>query len=615
MSGNARVVIERVVMSEFRSWQAGAFEFSPGVTLVTGKNGSGKSTIGMGVQYATTGKLPKLAKDDIRRIGAASGAKVRVSLHLVVDGQAVVLTRTNGKATLKVDEGTMSVREADYLDDLKQSIEYSFLSQTAAAFVDMPEFKRRELLDGLIPEVQLLRSVCQPELKKVLKRYNDKRQSVSANISQVQHTLQDHKGFLFTAKLNYDNAVARHQSIIDAQVAKLPFTQEQYEWWIAERDRVAALITSTETYLNEARKWLDYAQTEINTQKSVRANLERRKENMRNIAEYHAHLERLRDSDSGVICTECHQPLECRQCGHAMTNPNDTADNRQQIARLADQLAAVQKEIAADEHYLEVSAPIDHEQFTTTSGAYNMALNDLNVLRPQLAAAQSNIASYQQVESNIMAAREAADDTESLAAFKRQYMEMEERRQSLEALVQRKERLHGIMLELENDLRAASEIMYNTLPLIYFDEFLQNLARACNFLLNAISNMSVAMYTTEDGIAVTVAGKKLAQLSSGEMQRVRVAVTLAFSLMAVKTDTLFLDEVFDSALDQDGVTALATLLHGTVSRFYSKIVVITHNEALMVALQPTQVVVVSKDGNGLSKTEIHDGQKLGLISV
>jgi DNA repair exonuclease SbcCD ATPase subunit len=66
-------------------------------------------------------------------------------------------------------------------------------------------------------------------------------------------------------------------------------------------------------------------------------------------------------------------------------------------------------------------------------------------------------------------------------------------------------------------------------------------------------------------------------------------------------------------MDSDGTTALATLLHGTISHFYRKIVVITHSEPLMVALQPNRVMVMSKDANGNSFCEQREIQPLGIV--
>ena len=612
---SARVELQKITIGEFRSWMAGAFEFEDGITLLTGPNGAGKSTVGMAVKYALTGKLPKLNKADIKRIGATPGAKVRVSLAMRVDDQNVKLVRTSSTTSLTVGDQTASVREAQYLEDIRRSVEFSFLSQTAANFVDMAEFQRREMLDGLIPEVQLLRSVCHPEIKLILKRYSAKRMSVAANIRQVQAMLEEQDGYLAAARRNYNDALTRHESILAAQKSSMPFDSATYGAFSTELAATEQRIRELDVFVNDARKWIEFVHSEST---SRRAAAERLKQFDSNITALDAHmlsLQRMLDSSKPLFCPSCREELFCERCGKVVTNTSNVAEINSNIARIAEQKAAVEKSMATERAYLEKSAPNmpAPEVFNKTNQDFNAAQNDRNVLVARVTEIRAELTRYEIAEASIRAAQEAADDSVSLAALKNQFEEMEVRRKELEELVARKSKLHEKMTYTENDLSKAAEIMYATLPLIYFDAFLQNLSQACNFLLSAISTMSVAMCTTDDGISVLVSGKKLAQLSSGELQRVRVAVTLAFSLMAVKTDTLFLDEVFDSFMDSDGTTALATLLHGTISHFYRKIVVITHSEPLMVALQPDRVLVMSKDANGNSFCEQRTVEPLGIV--
>lgn len=612
---SARVELQKISIGEFRSWMAGAFEFEDGITLLTGPNGAGKSTVGMAVKYALSGKLPKLNKGDIKRIGATQGAKMRVSLTMRVDNQEVKLVRTSSQTKLTVGGDSASVREAQYLEDIRRSVEFSFLSQTAANFVDMAEFQRREMLDGLIPEVQLLRSVCHPELKTILKRYSMKRMSVAANIRQVQAMLDEQDGYLATARRNYSDAVTRHESIIAAQKASMPFDEATYAALRQEREAALKRLGELEAFINDARKWIEFVNSESTSRRAAAEQLKQLSTNKEAISAHMESLRGLMDNSKALFCPECHVELSCKSCGAVVKNTGNTAEIKANIEKLKAQSESIDAAMAHQRKYLDDSAPNmpTPELFNETRQNFNAAQNDGNVLRARVTEINAETTRYEIAEASIRAAQEAADDSVSLAALKKQFEEMEERRKELEELVVRKNRLHDKMLYLENDLSRAAEIMYSTLPLIYFDAFLQNLSQACNFLLSAISTMTVTMCTTDDGISVLVSGKKLAQLSSGELQRVRVAVTLAFSLMAVKTDTLFLDEVFDSFMDSDGTTALATLLHGTISHFYRKIVVITHSEPLMVALQPNRVMVMSKDANGNSFCEQREIQPLGIV--
>ena len=147
-------------------------------------------------------------------------------------------------------------------------------------------------------------------------------------------------------------------------------------------------------------------------------------------------------------------------------------------------------------------------------------------------------------------------------------------------------------------MRQATTIMNEVMPSVYFNMFLSRLNDFCNFLLSQISTMRLELGANDDGITITVDGKEVKQLSSGERQRVRIATTLAFALMAPGTDTLFIDEVFDAGLDAEGVQALAMLLSTHMKSFFEKIIMISHQPDLSSAIGADRVIHITAEENG-----------------
>lgn len=195
-------------------------------------------------------------------------------------------------------------------------------------------------------------------------------------------------------------------------------------------------------------------------------------------------------------------------------------------------------------------------------------------------------------------AQKAVASVSSMDAMQATVNSLKDRKATIEAALTTKRRTLDIAAKLLSSFEEASGTTYTTLPIMYFNVFLRKLTAACDYLLQSVSDMSIEMSANGDGIFIQVDGKDLNQLSSGELQRVRIAVTLSFALLAVRSDTLFLDEVFDTAMDADGIAMLAELLNKTMRRFYDKIVVITHNETLAALLRPQHIVTIWKDDTG-----------------
>lgn len=88
------MLITRVELENIKNYQEGSFDFEPGVTAISGPNGSGKTTIIEAISWALFDHLPYKKEDFLRR-GAKKGV-VRVTFVSALDGREYTVHRDTG---------------------------------------------------------------------------------------------------------------------------------------------------------------------------------------------------------------------------------------------------------------------------------------------------------------------------------------------------------------------------------------------------------------------------------------------------------------------------------------------------------------------------------------
>ena len=79
------MLITRVELDNIKNYEAGSFEFAPGVTAISGPNGAGKTTILEAISWALFDHLAYKKEDFLKR-GAKKGS-VRVTFISALDGR------------------------------------------------------------------------------------------------------------------------------------------------------------------------------------------------------------------------------------------------------------------------------------------------------------------------------------------------------------------------------------------------------------------------------------------------------------------------------------------------------------------------------------------------
>lgn len=594
--------LQRLTLQGFRSWEGVSFEFPLGVTALLGVNGSGKSSIRLGAQFAVSGSLSKLPKKLL--IKDSGEASFLVQLEIEDDhGRTCIIRRSSNRTTVSVDGVDYSVREATYLSRLRDSFKYAFLSPDNLAFVDAKDFQRKEMLYELIPEVDILRASCTPRIKEAYKKASLKRINISQNISTMQSVNAEVQASIGRARAAHERELARIEALKVATAAQLPFTASEYNKKKEQSDSLREDRRKYAEYLGHLRRWID--SVEYNNASNVRLINERdmlvsdiaRFEELKNALQ-----QAIGDVNQPVVCPGCNAPLECAACGTKIVNVASTM--QQQIRKIAEYdgtIASLTQSLASKEKAIASADMVAPEAISAELKKFNDATEYVRTIDANLAELTADMRAWEVADRNIQEVNKASMDTSTVESLEVEVKRLEETLAASKVVIKRKERTMAVLCNLERTLAMASDATYTTLPALFFDNFLTRLSTYCNVLLAEISDLTVSMSATDNGISIMVGTRQFEQLSSGERQRVRIATTLAFSLLSRESDTLFLDEVFDSAIDHAGKEDAARMINNVLRKHYAKIIVVSHEAFFTTELQPDNVIVVERDDTGTSR--------------
>lgn len=582
------------MLSGFRSWEHLVFKFPEGLSILCGSNGAGKSSIRLGVQYAIAGSVPRITKSELAKIDGKSA--MSVELHMQSDaGESVVIRRTGSRTVISVAGVDQSVRENSYMANLRTAMAHTFLSPDIAAFVDVPDSKRKEMLYELIPEVAMLRSQCVPRMRDILKRYFTRRTNVINNIYSMEAVVAEQKRSTLIAKQNYDAEQRRIAALKSALDAELPYTEEEVIAFNKRIEEIDTDVSKLNKYMAEARIYVERA-TATNAIHVNAINMHNHLE--RELVAVRARIAAYDDiakNTTTLSCRKCGGTLVCSQCGtQATTVAVDTSglvgfqnQEKQLIIDLERQAAALAKaEVIKPEHIEQVRAEMRNAE------------SSINYLGNERLTLRTKVTEYTSAVSNIEAVKSIQLDTSVAEAIRKNIEDTEELIKRSIVVIERKKRAVEVMERTERNMTVAVDAMNTVMPAVYFDHFLTRLSTYCNHLLEAISTMQLSMSASDSGISILVDGMNFNQLSSGERQRVRTATTLAFALLSRNSDTLFIDEVFDAYIDAEGIEELAIMLSTVMRDFYAKIIVVSHQPHLVASLKPDHVIIVEKNEDG-----------------
>lgn len=578
--------LQQLTLCNFRSYRKLVWQFRDGLTLLLGPNGAGKTAVRYGVQYALTGSIPGYTKAELRN-DAAPSAPMYASLDCVAGGKTTNIYRAFSKTTITQDGETFGVREASFLEPVKKNAQFVFLSAEQSHFIDVQEYRRKQMLNNLIKQVGFLRNDCTQRAKDFQACVYNRRTTLLHQIETIQVAGEE----LRQAQNDAEHAVRveekRLAGLRELAAAGLPFTHTERDEKQRRLDAVHDRHGVVDTYVRKTTTWVADAHAHNRRVRTAHTGAENKRAEIANIEELETAVQaRKADVLEALVCPSCDTGMVCASCNTPYVAPdkqgqldNELRSLATRKARAIDSLKKLQAEIAKDH------ALIDEDVIAQTEAALQQYRQELDSLCTERAELTSALERFDLAVTRAQELNRFAEAEGHLEQLQVNLEAVKERVAYSAALVQRKTKAVDVLAKKGAQLNAAITVLYDQMPAVYYNLFLQKLELYTQFLLGEISDMTISLSASADGISVLIDGKrKVHQLSTGQRQRVRIATTLAFAFMSTECDTLFIDEVFDTGLDEEGVALFAQLINTHMRKHFSKIVLVSHRQDIAMSV-------------------------------
>ena len=592
--------IQRLNLTNFRSWEKVTIDFKPGITVINGRNGSGKTSLRMGLQYGLTGNIEKLTAKDIIREGT-NNFKVEVETSI---GKII---RSKGKNSFVDKEGAKrSIRDLSVLNTLRKIAPFIFLTPETSQFIDLTEAKRKELLSSLIEEIKIFKHDCYAKAREIKAHIDEKIVYLDSKIE-----------VLSVQKMEVEDNLQSTTALLEKETEKLkkaealkkvgrPMTEKEY---YKTKKRIASLKAKCKELENklratELKEKSITSKLESITSYTVEIELEKNK-----IAGFEASIRDKENLLSGAYakCPNCLEELVCANCSEKIVADKALLNKtKKEIVSLNGLLKASRKKVENLEKVWRKekakASKLDKvlNSLRETRDSLEEKLKTLQISIPELETAVEEYEKWQRAVEYL----EKFSNKSLVKSLREKVKVLKKKDKKLKTELERIKRQRRILHNLSKDFNLLTSIYSTSLPELYYREFLQKFSKCVNMFANYLGGMSIIFQDIGDKLLTFIDGREYRKASTGEKQRAKIATTLGFSVLYTHADTIVFDEVFDLGLDEDGISALCVILQSVLKNIFSKIIIITHNKRLLEELQYDNLFLIEKDENSKTSTLI-----------
>lgn len=507
-------------------------------TLITGKNGGGKSTMLEAITFALFGKPFR----DIKKgqlINSFNKKNLVVELWMEYDGHTFHIKRGQKPNIFEI------VRDGDKLDESASSkdfqayfeeligMSYTSFKQIVVLgtagytpFMGLSTPARRKLVEDLL-EVSLL-----ADMDKLNKS------SIREINSQVQVIDARQEGIIQQVKI-YNENVERQKKLSGENVARL---QSMYDELASEARQIKSEIEKSATRL-----------ADIVLDEDPRAALQE-------IQQKTAVLQNKINSFNKVV-KMYHAGGECPSCMSSLHSGDPI------VTKIADKVHECESSAAGLEAHRETLATLVAEYEANVRTQQALAQD----IRSKKQTLVSTVEKAKKVKAALdQAASEFIDHADEIASLQ---VELDKIVAEKTKLVM--EKYHrGILTDMLKDTGIKGAIIKKYIPLFnkHINQYLKVMEADYSFTLNEEFSETIKSRGREEF--------SYASFSQGEKARIDIALLftwrdIAEKVSGVKINCLFLDEVFDSATDVEGVKSITSILNGLVD---ANVFIISHRD-------------------------------------
>ena len=535
-----KIHFKKLTLQNFMSYsKEQSIEFSEtGLTLLSGKNGQGKSTIGTAIYFALFGKsLNKVKLAEM--INDTAGKKLLVTLEFMINDDLYFIKRgmkpnifeiyVNGKIL------DLDAKSKDYQKKFEEMIGFNELIFGQLLYLGANVTNSKNFMELSPKEKEqvfqiLLDTSIFNEIKEKVKNYKKHIQDLMKENEFKTSTL---KSDIITLQNEYNKAKKQKQEIIDKKQELI----SNYENEIKTLEKL--LEKKIEIDNTTLEKLLSRKSMIENQLKSFKNNIQKHIINIKAFK---------KAENEKIICEKCGNEIMAK-FDFDYKNEVETAKKiKEDISSFEKNLEIILRDIDVEKHKI---SELKMEQFKQIEAEKKIIdlKNKINEIK-----------NLKEIEVNTLLIDEKK---ESLKKFKDEYIELSQKINDLKEL--------EILLSEDN---LKGELIDEQIPILnyHINLYLEKLGMSYNFILDKFFKERI-IYRNKD--------YSFNSLSNGQKMRVIIAILFAFlKLSEIKSkisfNILFLDEFINGSLDEDGVDEILELLH---KNFIEKeIILITHNK-------------------------------------
>ena len=507
-------------------------------TLVTGKNGAGKSTFLEAITFALFGKPFRDVKKG-QLLNSSNKKDLLVELWMEFDGKEYYVKRGQKPNVFEVHVNGKPLDESASAKDFQEQFEqligmsYSSFKQIVVLgtagytpFMGLSTPARRKLVEDLL-EVSILAEMDKLN-KSLIRETNSQIQVIDVKQDGITQQIKIYnENEERQKKLSGDNT-ARLQTMYDELVSEARTAKANIE---RLTDDLLAVVIGDDP--SDACTELDLKRNAIQHEMATFTKV---------IGLY----------DKGGQCPTCLQNLEAH--GNVVSQLRDKTKNLQSIH---DELYAARME-------LKIQQDKFHEQA-------NSAREIKNQIQGHKSTAMTAVEKAKKVKALIeQAAAEFISHAEEIAVLQADLDKIVKEKTTLVM-----EKYHrGILTEMLKDSGIKGAIIKKYIPIFnkQINHYLKIMEADYVFTLDEEFNESIKSRGREDFSYFS--------FSQGEKARIDIALLftwrdIASKVSGINISTLILDEVFDSATDTDGVKTIGTILNSLQD---SNVFIISHRD-------------------------------------
>jgi len=535
-----KIHFKKLTLQNFMSYsKEQSIEFSEtGLTLLSGKNGQGKSTIGAAIYFALFGKsLNKVKLAEM--INDTAGKKLLVTLEFMINDDLYFIKRgmkpnifeiyVNGKIL------DLDAKSKDYQKKFEEMIGFDELIFNQLLYLGANVTNSKNFMELSPKEKEqvfqiLLDTSIFNELKEKVKNY---KKYIQESIKENDFKTSTLKSDITTLQNEYEKAKKQKQEIIDKK-------QE--------------LISNYENEIKNLGKLLDKKieidKTTLEELLFEKKTIENQLKGLKNDIQKHIiNIKAFKKAENEkIVCDKCGNEIMAKFDFDYQDEVETAKKMKENISFFEKNLEVIQKEIETEKQKL---SDLKMEQFKQVEAEKKIIdlKNKIN-----------GIKNLKEIEVNTSLIDEKKD---ILKKLKDEYIELSQKLNDLKEL--------EILLSEDN---LKGELIDEQIPILnyHINLYLEKLGMSYNFILDKFFKERI-IYRNKD--------YSFNSLSNGQKMRVIIAILFAFlKLSEIKSkisfNILFLDEFINGSLDEDGVDEILELLHKNFTE--KEIILITHNK-------------------------------------